>query len=58
MSDLLSVPASTPMFFIGVSFLANATTHILNFYWFWKLCRSALRTLKKSTAPPEVKKQN
>lgn len=43
--DLYAMWSQVPLFFSLISLLGNVTTHTLNFYWFYKLGRSAYRTM-------------
>lgn len=43
--DLHTMWSHVPLFFSLISLLGNVTTHTLNFYWFYKLGRSAYRTM-------------
>lgn len=43
MHDLWELQSSLPMALCIISIVANFVTHLLNFYWFYRLCQSAVR---------------
>lgn len=57
MADLLAMWDRVPLVYAIAAVFAHCTTHLLNFYWFYKLLRSLF---KRTKLPPPVdtKKQN
>ena len=54
--DIYAMWSSVRTFFAVATLMGIFTTHTLNFYWFYKLCKSAARSL--SVSKQAVRKKN